>query len=421
MLDICYVLNMNNEPLMPTTVSRGNMFIHQGKAECLCRDPYVIKMLVSTGKNNKHLTIGMDTGGKYVGTAVSDEDGNIYYITQIEVRNDITSNMKSRSSNRRNRRNRKTRYRKARWLNRKNSRRLDRFSPTMTSKIQSHQNELDDIKKILPISEVILETATFDVQKLTNPNISGIGYQKGLLYGYSNLRAYILARDNYTCQCCKGKSKDNRKDVHHLHRRCDGGTDDPNNLITVCRTCHNKLHTGPYITPKPLVIKRQVKYATQMNSIRKQLLRRNSYAIETFGYITKANRELIGLSKTHYNDAIIIATKGKAPIYKTKNIIYKRCCSKGDYQQTKGVRSELKIPTGKILGYRKFDKVMYNGTIYFIKGRMSSGYAVLMDIFGNAIKLKPMAKFVKMTRIGARKCQMIQSLPITRIEEQNIG
>ncbi len=67
----------------------------------------------------------------------------------------------------------------------------------------------------------------------------------------------------------------------------------------------------------------------------------------------------------------------------------------------------MKIPTGKIQVFRKFDKVRYNGLIYFIKGRMSSGYAILMDIKGTKQDLKPIPKFSKMIRIGARKSWII--------------
>src|SRR5574344_1876413 len=64
----------------------------------------------------------------------------------------------------------------------------------------------------------------------------------------------------------------------------------------------------------------------------------------------------------------------------------------GDFQQTKGVRSQQRIPTGKTYGFRKFDKVKYLGKEYFIKGRMSSGYTILMDIEGSKIDFSDMPK-----------------------------
>ena len=115
----------------------------------------------------------------------------------------------------------------------------------------------------------------------------------------------------------------------------------------------------------------------------------------------------MGLPKEHYFDAVAIATQGKEPTFKTSNVLFKKCVSDGDYQQTKGVRSEQVIPTGKLFGFRKFDKVQYKGKEYFIKGRMSSGYAILMDMEGNKVDLKPIPKFSKMQRVSARKSWMM--------------
>jgi hypothetical protein len=319
--------------------------------------------------------------------------------------------MTQRSKYRRNRRNRKTRYRAARWLNRKNSIRKDRFSPTMTSKINSHLKEINFIKSILPISEIILETATFDAHLLKNPSVSGVGYQKGTNYGFANTKAYVLVRDKYTCQACKNKKKDSRLHVHHIIFRSNQGSDDESNLITLCKTCHDLLHANKLklkITGKK---KSALKHATQMNSIRIQLLRQIPTAIETFGYITKENRYLLNLSKEHYFDAVAIASEGSDIIIKS-NVLIKKCVAAGDYQLAKGVRSEQVIPTGKIFGFRKFDKIRYKNKYYFIKGRMSSGYAILMNMNLTQVKLKPIPKFDLMTRIESRKTWLQSSIKV---------
>ena len=151
-------------------------------------------------------------------------------------------------------------------------------------------------------------------------------------------------------------------------------------------------------------VKGNLKHATQMNSIRIQLLKRLPYAEETFGYITKEHRQLFELPKEHYIDAVVIACQGNPAYFnKTKDVIYKRCISKGDYQQTKGIRSEKRIPTGKLFGFRKFDKVRYLGKEYFIKGRRSSGYFVLMGIDNQTIDFKPIPKVDKIIRVSSRK------------------
>ena len=413
-----YVINYDNKPLMPCSNTIARLLLKQGKAKVKRKTPFTIKLTYQADNYTQNLTLGIDTGSSKIGSAVVKESEDIVYLSQIEIRNDITDKMKQRSKYRRNRRNRKTRYRKARWLNRKNSIKKDRFSPTMTSKINSHIKEIEFVKSILPVKNIILETGNFDTHALKNPAVlkNKWLYQKGINYGFSNTKSYVLDRDNYICQYCKGKTKDSKLEVHHIIFRRNDGSDEESNLICLCKTCHDKLHKDEISLNKKGKIKGQLKHATQMNSIRIQLLKIYPTAKETFGYITKEHRQFMGLSKEHYNDAIAIASLNNIENtgclnvrYLIDNVIYKKCISKGDFQQNKGIRSEQKIPTGKIQGFKKFDKVEYLGKEYFIKGRMSTGYAVLMDIQGNKIDLKPIPKFNKTKRIQARKSWLVMS------------
>lgn len=416
-----YVINYDGQPLMPCSQAIARLLLKQGKAKCIKRTPFTIKLLYQTTNYTQDITLGVDTGSGKIGSSAVAENGNILYLSEIEVRNDITDKMTQRSKYRRNRRNRKTRYRKARWLNRKNSIKNDRFSPTMISKINSHLKEIKFVQSILPITKIILETATFDPHALKNPKVlsSKWLYQKGINYGFANTRAYVLNRDSYTCQYCKGKTKDRKLEVHHIIFRRNGGSDEAKNLITLCKTCHDNLHDGN-ITLKGGKAKGQLKHATQMNSIRQQLLKIVDCE-ETFGFITKEHRQILKLPKEHYMDAVAIASQGNNINFKTNQVLFKKCVSDGDYQQTKGVRSEQKIPTNKIMGFRKYDKVKYLGREYFIKGRMSSGFAILMDIngtkidFNNAPKGMKTPKLNNMKRIGSRKTWIIQAETIQNI------
>jgi hypothetical protein len=64
------------------------------------------------------------------------------------------------------------------------------------------------------------------------------------------------------------------------------------------------------------------------------------------------------------------------------------------------------------MGYRKFDKVRYLGQEYFIKGRMATGYAILMDIHGTKVELKPIPKFEHMKRVSARSSWIMSQRPM---------
>jgi hypothetical protein len=256
----------------------------------------------------------------------------------------------------------------------------------------------------LPITSLVLETGTFDPHALKSPEVlrNKWLYQRGINYGYANTKAYVLTRDTYTCQQCQGKSRDRRLEVHHIVFRSEQGSDEESNLLTLCKTCHDGLHAGKITLKQKGKKKGTLLHATQMNSIRLQLLRLLQ-AEETWGFVTKEHRQICDLPKEHVFDAAVIATRGRQPIFQTTTLIAKRCVSDGDYQQTKGIRSEQRIGIGKIGGFRKFDKVRYRGQDYFIKGRMSTGYAILMDLAGNKVALKPIPKFEKMKRVSARR------------------
>lgn len=422
-LFMIYVISQNNKPLMPCSNVIARLLLKQGKAKVKRREPFTIKLTYETTNYTQNLTLGVDTGSGTIGTAVSKDNGDIVYMSEVAIRNNITNKMTQRAMYRRNRRNRKTRYRKARWLNRANSIRTDRFSPTMQSKLHSHVKEIEYVKSILPITTIVFETGQFDMHlmknpMLANPKVRHWGYQKGTNYGFENTKAMVLNRDNYTCQYCKGKRKDSKLEVHHIVFRSQGGSDEESNLITLCHTCHKNLHNGRIKPNFKGKVKGTLSYATQMNSIRKQLFKLYPDAIETFGYVTKANRLALGIEKEHYYDACTIATQGNPFTVKT-NLYKKKCVSKGDFQKTKGVRSEQPIVTDKICGFRKFDKVKYFGKEYFIKGRMSTGYAFLMDIDGNKVDFSTMPKGYKtpkmanLTRLEARSSWMVATVEVT--------
>lgn len=163
---VVYVINKQGKPLMPCTPRKARKLLKDGKAKVVKKTPFTIKLLFGCGTSTQNLTLGVDTGSSKIGSSVVKDNGDVLYLSEVEIRNDISDKLRQRSKYRRNRRNRKTRYRKARWLNRKNNIKKDRFSPTMTSKMNSHLKEIQFVKAILPITKTIIETATFDPHAL---------------------------------------------------------------------------------------------------------------------------------------------------------------------------------------------------------------------------------------------------------------
>lgn len=419
-----YVISKDNKPLMPCKNVIARILLKNDKAKVKRREPFTIKLNYETTDYTQNLTLGVDTGSGTFGTAVSTDNGDIIYTSEVTVRNDISQKMKKRADHRGGRRYRKTRYRKPKFDHRGNSIRKDRFPPTMKSKLQSHIKEINYIQSILPIKKMVFEAGQFDTHLMKNPSLANEkvkswGYQKGPNYGFENTRAMVLNRDGYTCQHCRGKHKDSKLEVHHIIYRSNGGSDEESNLITLCHTCHKELHEGKIKLKLTGKMKGKLKYATQMNIIRKQLFKAYPEAEETFGYITKANRFELGIDKEHYYDACVIATGGR-PFKVKSNLYIKKCIPDGDFQKSHGVRSEKPLVTEKICGYRKLDKVLYLGEEYFIKGRMSTGYCILMDIYGkkadfsNMPKGYKIPKLSKLKRIAARKTWVITTVAVTQ-------
>lgn len=402
---LVYVLKQNGQPFMPTSrFGKVRRLLKEGKAKVVRREPFTIRLLYEPETDVvQECYCGVDTGSKHIGVAVVSND-KVLYQSQTELRSDIKKKMDRRRGFRQNRRFRKTRYRKCRFLNRRNSIKKDRLPPSVNHKVQAHIDEIEFCKKILPISDsnLIIEVSQFDTALMKNPSLMNEkvrhwGYQKGFNYGYSSRRKAVLHRDNYTCQCC-GK-KNCQLQTHHIIFRSRGGTDDENNMITLCKECHKGIHDGTIeLDKKPR--KRNLKHATHMSIIRSQLLKKYPDAIETFGFVTSENRNHLKLKKDHYIDACVIASGG-SEFKELEVIFYKNRVSKGDYQLTKGIRGEQKLPIRKIYGFRKFDKVKYLGKEYFIKGRMSKGgYAVLMDVFGNKVDFSSMSKGHKTPKLS---------------------
>jgi hypothetical protein len=416
---VTYVLNKNGQPLMPIhRCGKVRRLLKSKKAKVVHKEPFTIQLLFNVENTVSDLYLGVDTGSSKIGTAVVDNNQVVLYTSEVKIRNDISTKMKRRCGYRRARRIRKLRYRKPRFLNRANSIKKDRFSPTMISKINSHKREIEFIKSILPIKTLVLETGKFDTTLLDHKDEAfnrHWGYQKGPAYGYKNNHDATLNRDNYTCQCCK--TKKGTLHVHHIIYRSNGGSDKMENLITLCEDCHKKLHDGELKEfESKLVGKRKgtLKYATQMNSIRVQLLRHYSEAIETFGFITKANRELSTLAKEHYSDAITIAC-GCIPDPTIDCKLYKkRHIAKGQYQLYQGQNSDKKLPRGKVQGFLNRDIVEYKDQLYLIKGLISSGYCKLMNIDGVE------QKFTDPKTVKLNVCERISARSTTRCISQKI-
>ncbi|MCB5162461.1 RNA-guided endonuclease IscB, partial [Marinomonas algarum] len=376
-----FVLNKSGKPLMPCKPQKARSLLKRGNAKVVKRTPFTIKLLGGSSGYKQKLTAGMDTGSKMIGCAVVGL-GKVLYQSQVALRQDVSKKMEQRAMYRKNRRGRKCRYRPARWANRASMRRVGRLAPSLHSKLDSHLREKNAVESILPIHRWKVETASFDIHKITNPEVTGTSYQSGAQKDFYNVKSYVLHRDNYKCQSGRKGKHSQKLHVHHIQFRSNGGTDTPSNLITLCEACHADLHAGKF----DIKAKRsRTKHATEMGIIKSRLKIAWSF-IETFGYETKYKREqILGLPKEHYYDAVAVCLEDGELVEINSSVYFKRHVSKGDYQLTKGARSEKKIPVGKVFGLRKHDFISTPQGDGFVKGKRSSGYFALETITGETV------------------------------------
>jgi 5-methylcytosine-specific restriction endonuclease McrA len=386
-----YVLDIDGNPLMPTERhGKVRRLLKEGKARVVKRCPFTIQLLYDSTRYIQEINLGIDAGSKHIGVSATTKE-KVLYEADVELRNDIVELISTRRELRRARRSRKTRYRKDRFNNRVSTRRNYWLAPSIKQKIQTHLTVIDNIYKILPVKNLIVETASFNIQKIKNPNISSEEYQRGEQLNFWNVREYVLFRDGHTCQCCKGKSRDKILNVHHIESRKTGGNA-PNNLITLCETCHKGYHNGVVKLPKSIHRGMSFRDAAFMGIMRKTLLSelRKIYpnVKETYGYITKNTRISYNLPKEHYIDARCISgnpiAKPLGHYFYQKKV---RCHNRQLHKMTilKGGIRKNNQADYLVKGFRLFDKVKYNNKEYFIFARRKSGFFDVRNFLGEKV------------------------------------
>ena len=400
-----YVLNMRGQPLMPTTPRKAQNLLKEDKAKVVKRTPFTIQLKYATGENKQPIILGVDSGFLNVGLSATTDKKEVYS-AEVKLRTDMVKLNSERRQYRRARRSRKTWCRPPRFLNRKNPEGW--LAPSIQNKLDSHIKLINKVKQLLPITTIAIEVAAFDIQKLKNPEISGTEYQNGVQKDSWNAREYVLHRDNHTCQACKGKSKDPILETHHIVSRQIGG-DAPDNLLTLCETCHDKVTKGKLKLDFQLPT--GFKPETFMSIVRWKLVNMlkdaGNVVIHTYGYITKFDRIALGLEKSHSTDAFVIAG---GTIQKRSSLSFLiqqvRKCNRKLF---KGDRSHIKNTAPRfILGFQRFDKVLWNNIECFVFGRRKTGYFELRKLDGT--KIHASAKAKELVLLETSKTLLISNL-----------
>ena len=225
-----FVLDQSKKPLMPCHPARARELLRRKKVAVLKLNPFTIILFNRTGGDKQPLELKFDPGSKTTGIAIVIEGGNglkaIWGANLFHRGESIKKGLLSRRAIRRSRRNRKTRYREPRFLNR--TRPKGWLAPSLISRVDNINNWTFKIRKLAPITSLSSELVRFDMQKLRNPEIEGVEYQQGSLFGYE-LKEYLLLKWKHRCAYCS--KKDIPLEVEHIVPKSKGGSDSITNKL----------------------------------------------------------------------------------------------------------------------------------------------------------------------------------------------
>ncbi len=325
-----FVLDKHKKPLMPCTEKRAGQLLERGRAVVHKVFPFTIRLKDRAAEESglQPLRLKLDPGAKVTGFAVLREDEAVF-LGEIRHKPGIKDKLDTRRALRRSRRSRKKRYRKPGY---NNNREEGWLPPSLEARVDQTMSAVAKLLGLLPITAISTEHVKFDTQLMQNPEISGLEYQQGELYGYE-VKEYLLEKWGRKCAYCHAEGVP--LEVEHIVPRNPKhgpkGTNRVSNLTLSCEKCNDdkgnkqpeewleelKRSNKPQdqLRAKNLeevMAKRKqpLVAAALMNATRWRLyekLKETGLPVECgTGARTKYNRIKIGLPKTHYFDACCV-------------------------------------------------------------------------------------------------------------------
>jgi hypothetical protein len=352
-----FVLDRKKKPLMPCSEKRARLLLERKKAVVHRMAPFTIRLKDRIGGETQPIRIKLDPGSKTTGIALVREEeilspeigeaetaAHVLFLGEIGHRGGrIRDRLSARRAFRRRRRS-KLRHRKPRFDNR--TKPEGWLPPSLQHRVDTTASWVERLRRLVPVSSISMELVRFDMQKIENPETSGVEYQQGALAGYE-VREYLLEKWDRTCAYC-GK-KDVPLEIDHIHPRSKGGSDRISNLTLACRPCNEKKGNRPveaFLVGKPELLKKilsrakaPLRDAAAVNATRWALFERlnqTGLPVETgSGGRTKWNRTRLGIPKTHALDAACVGKVDRVEGGGTRPVLEIKTMGRGSYQRTR--------------------------------------------------------------------------------------
>lgn len=427
-----FVLDKNKKPLMPCTEKRARLLLSKGRAVVHRIAPFTIRLKdrIEEESTLQPLRLKLKPGAGESGIAVLREDGHeqaeVVFWCLIRHKQSIKQKLDARRSLRRSRRNRKTRYRKPRFNNRR--RPVGWLAPSLRARVEQTTNVVKKLALLLPVRAISYENAKFDTQLLQNPEIGGIEYQQGELFGYE-VREYLLEKWGRKCAYC-GKTCV-PLEIEHIVPKCRGGTDRVSNLTLACHECNREkgtLTAAEFGHPEVQAqAKRPLKEEALLNATRWELYRQlKNTGIELecgTAARTKKQRIEFGLPRTKYHEACCVGRSTPAVLLTGQRYIHiwqalgrgsRQICITDKYGFPRAHRSRQKyyfgFKTGDLV-LAEVPKGKYAGRWAGRVAVRASGYFDIKNCTGQRI----------CQGISHRCCRLVQRMDGWQYEKQKIA
>ena len=387
-----FVLDTQGQALMPCTEKRARLLLARGRARVHRLVPMVIRLTDRTADSCafQPLRLKLDPGSKTTGLAlvrdtqvIDKQTGEVQtaavvlnLMELVHRGKQISEALMARRQMRRRRRS-QLRHRAPRFLNRGNQQR-GWLAPSLQHRVDTCMAWVQRIQRWATVTALSSELVRFDMQALQNPEISGVEYQQGTLFGYE-LREYLLEKWHRQCAYCD--AKDVPLQIEHIRPKAQGGSDRVSNLTLACQCCNQKkaahsiedfLAKDKKRLAKILAdAKTPLRDAAAVNATRWALantLQVTGLPVElASGGQTKFNRCTLGIPKTHALDAACVGTLQVLQNWQRPTLTLK-ATGRGSYQRTR--LNKFGFPRGYLL---RTKRVHGFGTGDLVRAEVPSG------------------------------------------------
>lgn len=338
-----FVLDTNRRILDPCHPAVVRKLMSTGKAKEFRRYPEVIildKDIPSA--DSQTLTLKIDPGSRVTGFALLNPKNEVIWAMELTHRGKaISASLTRRAAMRSKRRNRKTRDRKARFKFR--SKPKGWLAPSLMHRVLTIETWVKRICKYANVAQIVVELVKFDTQLMQKPEIDGVEYQQGALYGYE-VRQYLLEKWGRKCAYCGAENIPLQ--IEHIKPKSKGGSDRVSNLTLACETCNQAKGNQAiqaFLSEKPALLdhilkqaKTPLRDAAAVNSTRWKLF--NQLQLTEIpvnagtGGQTQYNRETNDLQKGHWIDAACVGKYTGKLTLKTTQPLNIECKGHGNRQ-----------------------------------------------------------------------------------------